>query len=312
MAEGAVKIDQALTNLSVAYRNGTFIGDRVFPVVPVAKQSDKYFVHGKELFNVLDDRRSAGSEAHLSRWTLSSSPFYCEGHALKDFVPREDQVNADPQLDLLVDTTEVLTQQVLLNQEVNLVAALAAGLTGVSLEAQTSSHWDDDTKDPLTIIKAQILEVGLRIGVPPNVMAFSAPVWSAVTMNAKVKALITGAGNVASALITPAQIAAYLGLDEILVGSAVKNTANQGQTTSLGWVWGETACLFYRPPNPGRKTLSLGYTFQWNGAFGAGQAQFVNRYFWQPNLADVVEVHKYYDQRMIDSGAGALFTDCLT
>jgi hypothetical protein len=242
---------------------------------------------------------------------VSTDSFYCSGHALKDFVPREDQSNADPQLDLLADTAEVLTQQILLNEEVNLVAALVAGLTGVSAESQTGTPWDDDDVDPLTIIKAQILEVGLRMGAPPNVLAISAPVWSAVSLNANVRQLITGAGSVAAALVTPGQVAAYIGIDEIVVGAAVKNTANQGQTASLGWVWGEYACLFYRPPNPGRKTLALGYTFQWNGAFGGGQAQFVNRYFWQPNLADVVEVHKYYDQKVVDSGAGALFTDCL-
>jgi hypothetical protein len=310
--EGTVHIDAALTNISVAYRNGVFIAERVLPVVPVLKQSDKYYVHGKEAFNVLDDRRSAGSEARLSRWSLSNDSFFCGGHALKDYVPREDTANADPQLDLLSDTTEVLTQQVLLNQEVNLVAALVAGLTGVSAESQAGTHWDDDDVDPLAIIKAQILEVGLRVGIPPNVLALSAPVWSAVSLNANVRQLITGAGSVAAALVTPAQVAAYLGIDEILVGSAVKNTANQGQTATLGWVWGEYACLFYRPPNPGRKVLSLGYTFQWTGAFGGSQSQFVNRYFWQPNLADVVEVHKYYDQKLVDTGAGALFTDCLS
>ena len=63
MPEGTKHIDAALSNISIAYRNGVFIAERVLPVVPVLKQSDKYYTHGKEAFNVLDDRRSAGSEA---------------------------------------------------------------------------------------------------------------------------------------------------------------------------------------------------------------------------------------------------------
>ena len=38
-----VHIDAALTNLSVGYQNPAFIADRLAPVVPVRKQSDKYF-----------------------------------------------------------------------------------------------------------------------------------------------------------------------------------------------------------------------------------------------------------------------------
>jgi len=306
---GTVHIDAALTQVSVGYRNAGFIAERVFPVVPVGKQSDKYFVSGKEIFRVRDDRRAAGAEARESRWTLSNDTFFCSGHALKDYVPREDQVNADPQLDLLTDTTEVLTDQVLLAEEAALVTALAAGATAAS---QATTHWDDDDVDPFAIIETQKLVIAKKIGKMPNVLAVSAPVASALKLNANVRQLVTGAGSVAAALVTMAQIAAYLEVDEVVVGNAVYDTVNEGQNASLNFVWGEYGLLFYRPPNPGRKTTSLGYTFQWNGAFGGDQAQFVNRYYWQPNLADVVEVHKYYDQKLVDTGAGILFTDCLT
>lgn len=41
-----VHIDKPLTNISVAYIQNTneFIADKVFPTVPVDKQTDKYFV----------------------------------------------------------------------------------------------------------------------------------------------------------------------------------------------------------------------------------------------------------------------------
>jgi len=308
MPEGTVHIDQRLTDVSVGYRNGTFIAERVFLPVPVAKQSDKYLIHGKEVYRVRDDRRSPGAEARPSRWTYSDGTFYCDGHALKDYVPRENQSNGLPQLDMLSDTTEFLTGQILLNQEANLVAAVAAGMTPT---AQTSTPWDSDDVDPLAIIDAKMLTVGLAVGQKPNVLALSDPVWSALKLNANVRSLINGAGNLADAAVTTGQLAAYLGLQEILIGSAVYDTANEGQPNSNGWVWGEYALLAYRPPSPGRKTVALGYTFQWNQAFGAGQAQFVNRYYWEPNLADVVEVHKYYDQKVIDQYAGALFSNCL-
>ena len=40
-------IDAALTNVSIAYANAEYIFDQIFPIVPVAKQSNKFFVFPK-------------------------------------------------------------------------------------------------------------------------------------------------------------------------------------------------------------------------------------------------------------------------
>ena len=39
-----IHIDQALTNVSVMYRNQSYVADQVLPSLPVAKRSNKYFV----------------------------------------------------------------------------------------------------------------------------------------------------------------------------------------------------------------------------------------------------------------------------
>ena len=47
--QSQVHVDAILTNISVAYlqRAENFIADKVFPVVPVDKQSDKFFTYDK-------------------------------------------------------------------------------------------------------------------------------------------------------------------------------------------------------------------------------------------------------------------------
>ena len=44
---GQVHVDRPLTNISVAYlqNDNDYIADKVFPVVPVMKQSDRFFVY---------------------------------------------------------------------------------------------------------------------------------------------------------------------------------------------------------------------------------------------------------------------------
>ena len=46
-----VHVDQALTNISLAYsQSAGFVGNLLFPTVPVAKDSFKYFTYGRGVF----------------------------------------------------------------------------------------------------------------------------------------------------------------------------------------------------------------------------------------------------------------------
>ena len=102
-----VHIDAALTNLSVGYRNPAFIADLVASVVPVRKQSDKYFIHdaAREVFRQSDDRRAPGAEASEVNFALSSDNYYAEDHALTSVIPDEERENADPVIQPAIDRT---------------------------------------------------------------------------------------------------------------------------------------------------------------------------------------------------------------
>jgi hypothetical protein len=314
--EGTIHIDRALTNVSIGYSNGDFIADQVAPVVPVDFKSDKYYVYGKERFRQRDDRRSAGSEAKKSRFTLSNDSYGCEGHALMDELPREDQKNADPAMDLMIDTTEQLTEQMKLNKEAALVAMLVAGMISASLADQASSQWSSNTYNPVALILAQAAIAQKRTGKRPNRLALSQPVWDAITQNTNVTSRITGAANLQDSRVTVDQFANLLNLDGIDIGSAMYDTANEGQAATLDWVWSDYALLYYRPRVIGRKMLSLASQFLWSGAgqaIGAANVggQFVRRWYEDRRIIDVVEVNEYYDLKLITKDAGCLFTNCV-
>ena len=50
---GDVHVNTPLTNISIAYMQDAtkFISQRVFPNIPVAKQSDRYYVYDRGEFN---------------------------------------------------------------------------------------------------------------------------------------------------------------------------------------------------------------------------------------------------------------------
>jgi len=318
---GSVHIDAALTNLSVMYSNAENIMRKIFLPFPSMHKSDLVYKYGSEIFLSEDDARAAGAEAKsTASWSVSTLGFACGGHALKDRVPRDTDNNADPALNLMADTTTILTAKGSLNEEVAGVAKLVAMMTGAQVADQAGTAWNLPDFDPYKYLRTQIDVITLASGRAPNTLALSAPVWTAIRVNPNVVGLITGAPQLPNAKITLAQFAELLELDEVLVGRAVYNTV-PGATKIF--VWGQKALLFYRPPNPGLRTLALGYTPVWINALAAvsglekvpgmeGQGdQFVQQYFWEPEVSDYVVVHRYYDQMSVAAECGLLMTGCL-
>ena len=82
-------LDQFLTNYSIVYRNQDFVGARLFPDFPVAKQSNRYPIFGFERFKAYSTERAPGSEANeMPAWRMSNDEYYCDGKAQKQLIIR--------------------------------------------------------------------------------------------------------------------------------------------------------------------------------------------------------------------------------
>jgi hypothetical protein len=318
---GIVHVDAALSNLSLAYKAAVNIIRRILLPFPTEHKSDVVYRIGQELFVAEDDARAAGAEAKETTWGVTTVNFACSGHALRDKIARDKQNNADPALNLMALSTQVLTRKSNLNEEIAGAAAILAGMTvGGTVIDRSAAAWNTGAVDPYTYLKARIDAITLACGFPPNVLALAQPVWTAIRTNPNVVGLITGAPQVTNARVSLEQFAELLELDEVIVGRAVFNTVLGAAKT---FVWGEKALLFYRPPNPGLAEPALGYTPIWIGALAAvtglekipgmdGQGdQFVQQYFWEPEVSDYVVVHRYYDQQIWMPECGELYTGCL-
>ncbi len=297
-------IDVALTNVSLMFNNKSFISEKVAPPVPVLKESAKYLVYGTDHLRAgIDLRRPATRSNQLELSTTFAGPYFCDGHALHDYVSDEGAVNADKPIDLEVDVTNTLTEAIFLNREVNLVSALIAALNPTDLSASTYANaWDQSGIDPIAVIDAAKETVQLQIARRPNTMVLSRPVFRAIRNNPNVKARVSGAlEGIDKSLITPQQLAQLLEVDQVLIGEAVKNTAAPNQTPSDAFVWGRSAFLCYVPESPGLRTPALAYQFTWDaGNLGS----LVYTKYDDERHAKRIEVMKYYDVRVVSALCG--------
>src|SRR3990172_11513905 len=76
-----IHVNKPLTNISVAFlqRLTGFVADRVFPVVPVQKQSDKYYKYErKQWFRSDAQKRAPSTESAGSGWDLSTDQYLAD------------------------------------------------------------------------------------------------------------------------------------------------------------------------------------------------------------------------------------------
>ena len=314
---GGLHVDTSLTNVSVMYRNQEFQAENVFPIVPVDKQSNKFFVYGPDNLRNQDDTRRPGALANQIDWSLSTAPYFCDGHALSQYIPDEDRENADAAIDLDIDTTIQLTDKIFLNREINLVNSLLGSLTPVDLSASSGANqFDNTSNDPIKYLDQQKEVVASVIGKTPNVMLFSRPAWRGFRNNPNVLKHIFGTSVIAPGQqITAAQAEQLLEVDDVLVAEAIQVTSPEGITPiTTQYVWGQfgatngaLAMLFYRPPAPGLRTISLGYQFTWNtGRLGS----LVYKDRAAKRHSDWIEVQRYYALQVVAAGAAVMFKNC--
>tara|TARA_R100000152_G_C6781653_1_gene216661 strand:+ start:776 stop:1732 length:957 start_codon:yes stop_codon:yes gene_type:complete len=309
-----VHVDTPLTNLSVGFKNdmSNFIADRVFPSVPVAKQTDKYFTYTQDDFFRTDARlRAPGTESAGSGYNLSTATYSCDVIALHKDIDDATRANADAPLDMNRDAVEFLTQHMLLKRELDWAS------TFFTETAYTNGVNDDtggvvkfDAANAIENIQAKMDAVEGLTGYRPNKLVCGVNAFTELKNNSDVLDRIK---YTQQGVATEQLLASLLGLEEVLVARAIRNTANEGATASYSRIYGASnALLAYAPKTPSLMHPSLGYTFTWSGYQGSNQGQRVSRFRMDHLRSDRIEMEMAYDQKLVSSSLGFFFTNTTT
>lgn len=272
-------VDKPLTNISVAYMQdaSVFISDKVFPVIPVMKQSDTYFQYGREDF-FRDDaqERAKGTESAGGDYDITvANPYFCRIYAYHQDVNEQDRVNADDPLKPNEDATEIVTQKLLLRRE-NIWAStyFQTGVWGTEIQAVASApsasqtlQWDNPASDPIKFIRTQRTKMIERTGYAANTLVLSPYVYDVLVEHDDV---IDRIKYTQKGIATMQLLAQLFEVDNVFVPYAIQNTQAKGKTGVYNFIMGKHALLMYVEKNPGLKKPSAGYTFAWTGLMGAG------------------------------------------
>lgn len=318
---GDVHVNTPLTNISIAFLQSAdkFVATKVFPNIPVTKQSDRYYTYDRGEFNRDEmEERAPGTESSGGSYDIDNTPtYFCKVHAFHKDVPDQIRGNADAVLNLDNEATEYVTHKALIKREKLWVGKYfvptiwSEDIDGVDATPGAGEvlRWNLDTGDPIKDIRTGKTSRLQDTGFEPNTLVMGKQVWDAIIDHPDIVDRIKYGqtpGNPAIANVEA--LMKLFELERIFVMKAIENTAAEGATAAHAFIGGKHALLCYVAPSPGIMTPSAGYTFSWTGWMGAGaEGNRIKRFRIEKIESDRVEIQMSFDQKLVAADCGYFF-----
>ena len=295
-------IDAPLSNLAIKAFNGAedFVGPKLFPIIPVDKQSNKYYTISKDQWlRVPSSLRAPKTSPRRIEFDVSSDSYFAFNYALAAENALEDLDNADVALRLRETSTQNVTEALLRDLEVrlvNLVTSISNIGSGVALTG--TNKWSDFTNsDPIADITSGHAFIQNNTGLLANTLVIDKDTFYTVRRH---PVLLDMFKYTQGGMLEEAQLKSVFGVDTIHIARGIKNIGIEGQVGSLANIWGNIALLARVIPAMSVQTATFGLAFRWTPA-GVPSDMQVFRY----NDADpgkkieVLECGYYQDEQIV-------------
>jgi len=284
--------DPVLSEVSIRYSNdpNDFLAEKVFPILPVIKKTGFVFKYDKSNLKSVSSLRTGSSRASRVNYGLTKTAYGpLLEHSLEIDIEKDIMDMYDTPLEPQTDATLTVTEMFELEKEVALAALLATtGTFTQNVTLSGTSQWSDfDNSTPFIDIETGVSTIILNAAKTPNTILMGYHVWSKLKnhpdMLERVKYSQLG-------VLTESILSDLINIPNILIGKVVQNTAADGQTDAMGFVWGKNAWLLYVSPTPQIRSISAGYTLT------LLKGRYVDAWVEIWNKTNFVRVNDYYQQ----------------
>ena len=316
---GDVHARKTLSNVSVAYKNALYIADSVVPMVFSDRQSDQYATYDKSFWG-----RSVAKDLGvlepppIGGYQIGRETFTCVESGVGDIIPDALVENQDPPFDVLADSAEWVTDQLLLARELKFLSTYwATSIWGTDKVGTTDfTKWSTyATSTPIQDMRAykRLVKIAL-MGREPNLLILGDLTFDVLADHPNLLDRIKHSSSSSDpARVTPNLIAQLLGFDRVQVGSVVYTTDPEGTAeASVTYTTGydDDALMVFSAPRPSRKLPSAWYNFVWRSVYGT------DRYVRQRRepMSDkgwLIEGFTYYVMKVIATDAGLFMSDAV-
>lgn len=270
-------VDPILTTVVQGYIQPEFVGDALFPPIPVSKRSGLVVEFGKEDFALFDTRRAPGAATKRRNINYGNRRYSLYQDRLEGELPREHlEESSGVGVDLQAEAAESTMRSIDLRKEYD-QAAIATNAINYGPNHKVvlsgTSQWSAPGSNPSGDIRTWRQSVRGSTGVYPNVMLLGPKVFDTFCEHEQIKDKIK---HTSSDSITADAIASMFTLDKVVVATSLV-LDNAGNFSDI---WGNVVILAYVPQTRRSiRTPSYGYTYTLQGY------PIAERPYWDDNHA---------------------------
>ncbi len=297
--------DPVLSSIALGYKDPQFVGEAIFPIIPVDKEAGRFPTFGKEAFRLYNTARALRGRSARVDFGVGWDTYLTEEDSLESAIDRREMAEATPPVDPEEIATKITMQGILRTREkryADLATTAGNYATGNKSTLSGDDQWSNDNSDPIQALEDAKDVIEGKIGVEPNVLLLGRKVYKALKHHPKILGRIQYSQR---GVITVELLGEILDIAQIVVGRGNYASGKPGSETFTS-IWGRYAILAYTPPS-GEGAIgvpSYGYTFR-----RRGYPRTPRSYYDESHKSDVVETSDNTDEKMCSDVAGYLFSD---
>ena len=290
------------------------IGAELLPLQNVQAKSGTYLkvqLAAGELLSNNSAARAAGSEFQRGIRSFTSAQYDTQEYGLEELLDDGSVQDLNRFFAVESETAKFLLRQIKLGHEKRVSDLIWAGSTPFANSDQspavnyTETNVAAGTVDVVRDVSAAKLTLA-KSGYEANCVAMSATLFQQIRRTTKLQNQFFGViSDTGARLLSEAEVAAALGVQKLLVGSAAYNTANKGKSYSGSFIIPNNFLVVGQVAGGEFTAGGIGRTLVW----AADAAGFVSEsYRDEARRSNVLRVRMNTDEVVIDSNAAVRIT----
>lgn len=289
------------------------IGAQLLPLQNVEAKAGTYLkvqLSGAELLSNNALVRDSGASYSRGIRSFSSANYSTDEVGLEELIPDDAAKDLNRFFSYEAETAKFLLRQIKLSHEKRVSDLLWASSTPFTIADQTRAVAYTQALVATVDVARDVAAAKLALqqyGYEPNCVAMSANVFELIRRSTLLQNQFFGViSNTGARLLSEAEIAAALGVQNLLVGRAAYNTAGKNKTYSGSFVVPDTKIIVGQIAGGEFTAGGIGRTLVWSGDSAGG---FVSEsYRDEARRSQVLRVRMNTDEVVIDPNAAVRIT----
>jgi len=281
-----------------------FIADEILPVKGVRKKSATMSVCKRKNLTIPDTAHANGATFNRVDLYMDDMDYLCVDHGLEGKVTDEDVENYVDDFDAEVEKTQAIKIKMRLARELRVKQAIFNTTTWPSGTAAlytdySGAPWDAVGSEVIKQIQTVREIVRLNCGLPPNALIISESSMINLMNNTQILAKFPGVTVLTEAMLRAA-MASILGIQDLIVGQAVYNSADEGQDFTGAEIWPDDYAMVAVLGSEGLPMTEpqLGRTMRWDAYIS--DLEYVESYREEQTKSEIIRVEQYVQEKVFD------------